>query len=295
VHGGPGVGCAADDRRWFDPTHYRIVLFDQRGAGRSKPQGELVANTTDHLVSDMERLRRHLEIERWLLFGGSWGATLALAYAQRHAERVLGLVLRGVFTATSQERRWLYSGQGAALLYPAAWERLTQAVSASRRGDLLDAMAARLHSGDAHVEQAAAQAWLQWEQDLMDSELSEATQQSHGAAQLPVDGIALAAARIGVHFAQHGFFLEEGELLRDARRLRAVPGVIVQGGRDRVTPFAAASELHRAWRGSRLVEVPAAGHSSRHGDMARSLIAATDEFRDLNITETSHETEQIGQ
>jgi proline iminopeptidase len=282
VHGGPGAGCTPDDRRWFDPSFYRIVLFDQRGAGRSRRQGELDANTTGHLVGDIEALRNHLQIERWLLFGGSWGATLALAYAQRHPERARALVLRGVFAATEEEQRWLYTAQGAARVHPEAWQRLTATLPDAQRGAPLAALAAKLHCGERAAEQVAAQSWLQWEQDLMDFEASEVSRPPNGPMPLrPVmeGDAALAAARIGVHFARHGFFLHESQLLRDAQRLRDVPGVIVQGARDLVTPMAAAVALHRAWPGSRLVRLEAAGHASSHGAMAQQLIAATDGFR----------------
>lgn len=283
VHGGPGAGCLPADRRWFDPRHYRIVLFDQRGAGRSRPNGELHANTTAHLVQDMESLRRHLKIERWLVFGGSWGATLSLAYAQRYPERVQGLVLRGVFTATSQERCWLYTAQGgAALAYPEGWRRLMASVPAAGRADPLAAFAAALHCGDPATQQAAAQAWLQWEQDLMDFEASGPSQAACGIApqcNAAQAAAALAGARIGVHFAQHGFFLAEGRLLRQATCLRTIPGVIVQGAQDRVTPPAAALALQRVWPASRLVLVKAAGHASSQGGIAQQLIGATDGFR----------------
>jgi proline iminopeptidase len=285
VHGGPGAGCAPDDRRWFDPRRYRIVLFDQRGTGRSRPSGELRANTTAHLVRDIETLRRHLQIDRWLLFGGSWGATLSLAYAQQYAQRVRALVLRGAFTATARERHWLYAPKGAALVYPAAWQRLTATLAPSQGDDdPLEALAACLHGGDAAIEQATAQAWLQWEQDLMDLERTDAPPHArapHARApqQRPLSGaVALAAARIGVDFARHDFFLRESELLQDAARLRDLPGVIVQGQRDLVTPPAAAEALHRAWPHARLVRVSSAGHASTHGEMARRLIEATDEF-----------------
>lgn len=282
VHGGPGAGCAPDDRRWFDPGHYRIVLFDQRGAGRSRPQGEVRANTTDRLVRDMEALRAHLRIDRWLLFGGSWGSTLSLAYAQRHARRVSALVLRGVFTATADERCWLYTPDGAALAYPAAWQRLTAAMRAPEDGDVLEAAIARLDCGDAAAEQAAAGAWLQWEQDLMDFETNELPHERRALAvqrSFREPAVILAAARIGAHFARHGFFLRDGELLRDAAGLRDVPGAIVQGMRDRVTPPAAARALHCAWPGSRLLELESAGHASSDGAMAHQLVAATDAFR----------------
>ena len=248
VHGGPGAGCSADDRRWFDPRHYRIVLFDQRGAGRSRPHGGLVANTTDHLMRDIESLRRHLQIERWLLLGGSWGATLALAYAEAHPERVRALVLRGVFTATAAERLGLYGEH--------APERLRS-------------VAAALHSGDAATEQATARRWHRWEQALMDHELSFVDAQGPCALRdSPAD---VSTARIGVHYAQHGFFLREAQLLAHAPRLRGVPGVMLQGGQDRVTPAAAARALQRAWPGSRLQRLAEAGHASRHPQMAQAL------------------------
>ena len=274
VHGGPGAGCTPDDRRWFDPQRWRIVLFDQRGAGRSRPLGHLAANTTGHLVADMESLRHHLRIERWLLFGGSWGATLALAYAQQHPGRVLALVLRGVFTATAQELRWLVTAAGAAVLHRAAWQRLNAALATPSDADLLGALAARLHCGDPAIEHTAAQAWLQWEQDLMDLEAG----MPQAAACRTADAAALAMARIGVHFARHAYFLEEGQLLAQAARLHGVPGLIVQGQRDLVTPPSAALALHRAWRGSRLQRTADAGHPSTHPALAAQLIQATDHF-----------------
>lgn len=272
VHGGPGAGCAADDRRWFDPARYRIVLLDQRGAGRSRPAGGLEANTTTHLLQDMEALRRHLHIERWLLLGGSWGATLALAYAQVHPERVIALVLRGVFTATARERRWLYGAEGAATLHPLAWERLIGGLGATQGSDLPDAFHDLLHCGDARTEAAAARAWWQWECELIDPEPGPAQTAGSGDAAL------LAMARIGVHYARHDWFLDEAQLLRQAGRLREVPGIIVQGARDLVTPPAAALALRRAWPGSVLHLVANAGHSSHHPAIARQLIEATDGY-----------------
>lgn len=262
LHGGPGAGCKADDRRWFDPRHYRIVLFDQRGAGRSRPSGRLAANTTDHLVRDIEDLRLHLRVERWLLFGGSWGATLALAYAQAHPQRVSALVLRGVFTATQTERSALYRAHQA---------------------ELLDRLELQLHSGDEAAEQAAAQEWQGWEQSLMDHEWPHATFAAPPSSRDVAD---LAAARIGVHYARHAFFLHEAQLLTQAEQLRDLPGVIVQGALDRVTPPAAAQALHRAWPGSRLQAVARAGHASIHPQMAQALTAATDSF----VTPKPHET-----
>lgn len=292
VHGGPGAGCAPQDRRWFDPRHYRIVLFDQRGCGRSRPPGELRANTTAHLLADIEALRAFLRIDRWLLFAGSWGTTLSLAYAQRHPARVAGMVLRGVFTATPAEQRWLYTAEGAAPRHPVAWERLTSAIGLPPGMDPVAAFAARLHCGDRALEQAAADAWLQWEQDLMDHESQGQRRPRSDPVPAPrpagAAASALAAARIGCHFARHRFFLRPQQLLQEAARLRGIPAVLVQGERDLVTPPAAATALHRAWPGSRLDRVQEAGHASNHGAMAQRLIAATDEFRDIHRERRSH-------
>ncbi|MEO6407220.1 MAG: prolyl aminopeptidase [Burkholderiaceae bacterium] len=284
VHGGPGAGCNADDRRWFDPARCRIVLFDQRGAGRSWPAGSLVENTTAHLLRDIETLRRHRQIERWQVFGGSWGATLALAYAQAHPERVAGLVLRGIFTATARERRWLYGRDGAARSHPQAWARLLAALPACADRDLLGACAHALHSGDPAIEATAARAWLDWELALMDDDSSAS---DHSTPPHTDPGALLASARIGVHYARHGWFLDEGQLLRDAGRLRGVPGVMVQGLRDAVTPPQAAIELQRAWPGSTLLAVTGAGHSSRHPAVARHLVDATARWqRDRRLPST---------
>ncbi len=245
VHGGPGVGCTAADRRWFDPQRWRVVLFDQRGAGRSRCTDLLRANTTAHLIKDMEALRRHLHIERWTLLGGSSGATLALAYAQQHAHRVRALVLRGVFLATSAERQHLYGS---------------------------------LWRSDDNTA-AAARAWWQAEQDLMCAE--------GAASATPDDKNLLTQARIGMHYARHAWFLQEGQLLHTAHALRGLPGSIVQGREDKVTPPWAARALHAAWPGSRLLELSGAGHASSHPAIARQLILATESLA-ARFEETLH-------
>jgi proline iminopeptidase len=291
LHGGPGAGCSPSDRRWFDPSHYRIVLFDQRGAGRSRPQGGIEANTTGHLVQDIEALRRHLEVDRWLVFGGSWGATLALAYAERFPHRVAALVLRGVFLGTRREIAWLYAPGGAAALLPAAWERLVSSIPCNA-DDILGSVASQLHCGAPAIEHAAALAWLEWEQELMESDdVADARNHTQRApdASTPQTWAVLAAARVGVHFARHAFFMNEGQLLAGASLLRDIPGVIVQGGRDLVTPPAAAQALHRAWPGSTLHLVDGAGHASSHPAMARQLVAATDSFRETTKMDTNNE------
>ena len=273
VHGGPGVGCAPHDRRWFDPARWRIVLFDQRGAGRSRPLGSLRANTTPHLVSDIEALRMHLNVPQWLVFGGSWGATLALAYAERHPAQVLALVLRGVFTATGAESRWLYSAAGAATTHPLAWQRLRQAAVPSSH--LLDGLSMALNDGTSGAALRAACAWWQWEQDLMEPDCDSP---AHASAAPPAidHGPLFAAARIGVHYARRGYFVAEGQLLAEASRLRDILGAIVQGEEDTITPAQSARDLHRAWPASQLHVVPRAGHASSHPVVAQRLIAATD-------------------
>ena len=264
VHGGPGAGCTADDRRWFDPQRFRIVLFDQRGTGRSLPLGRTASNRTADLVDDMERLRVLLEVQRWVLFGGSWGATLALAYGQRHPARVRAMVLRGVFLASPRERRWLYGSAGAALHHPSAWRRFHAGEVA-----LLKTFAVRLRSSVPGVRAAATDRWLRWEQELMP-----------GAAEPRVDAKSLAMARIGVHYTRHRFFVDAQRLLARMHRLVDVPGVLLQGDSDAVTPGFAAESLHRGWPGSVLHRLPGTGHASTEPAMAKALIEATDTFAD---------------
>ena len=275
VHGGPGAGCTTQDRRWFNPQHTRIVLFDQRGCGRSRPLGATDDNTTAHLLRDMEMLREHLHIARWLLFGGSWGATLALVYAQRHADRVQALVLRGVFLGSAAEREWLYGAHGVGEMHRAAWRRFSQAVPRAPSTALLDGFAAQLHSGNAAAEHAAAHAWMQWEQDLMALEMDGDEGTVDVAA---VSEEALAAARIGVHYARHAYFLREGQLLQGAPSLRDISAIVVQGQCDLITAPHIARALQAAWPAAQWHFIANAGHSSTHPAMAQRLVAATDHF-----------------
>jgi proline iminopeptidase len=281
LHGGPGGGCSANNRRLFDPDRYRIILFDQRGCGRSRPHAsaepELRANTTADLVSDIETLRRTFEIERWLLLGGSWGAALALAYAQAHSERVSAMVLRGIFTARRSELRWLY-GDGASSLFPDAWERFIAPIPAAERGDLVAAYYARLggRGGDPALAVAAARAWCAWEDEIMTllpDNREDMTPDPHRD-----DMSMLALARIETHYFVNGAFLEEGQLISNAHRMSAIPGVIVQGRYDAVTPLATAWDLHKAWPRAELRIVPGAGHASSEPGTLRCLIAATHAF-----------------
>ena len=271
LHGGPGGGCYADHRRLFDPAHYRIVLFDQRGSGRSRPPGGLDANTTARLVEDMEKLRKHLRIADWLVLGGSWGATLGLLYAQNFRERVHALVLRGVFTARKREVDWLYK-HGASALFPEPWEAFASFIPAAERDDFIAAYHRRLTSGERGARIEAARAWCAWEGSLMTLAPRGSYSPGHGDATL-------ALARIETHYFVNNSFLPEGEIMAKAAGLSGLPGVIVQGRYDVVTPPTTAWELHRAWEGSRIEIVPDAGHATSEPGTIRKLVEATDFFR----------------
>ncbi len=275
LHGGPGSGIAPMARRHFDPAAYRIVLFDQRGAGQSTPHAgdDLTANTLWHLVSDMELLREHLGIDRWQLFGGSWGATLALAYAETHPSRVTEIILRGVFTARPSELDWIYRG-GAANLFPAEWDAFLAPVPEHRRGDPLAAYNDLLHDPDHAVRERAAIAWSTWE---------GATVSLHPQAsfvrQYAEPAFALTFARLAVHYFSHGAWLDDGQLIRDAGKLAGIPGVLVQGRYDAVCPPITAYQLHQEWPGSILRLAEGAGHAVNDPGILAALRAATDSFR----------------
>ncbi|PZO62612.1 MAG: prolyl aminopeptidase [Pseudoxanthomonas suwonensis] len=273
LHGGPGGGCNANLRRFHDPQRHRIVLFDQRGAGRSTPHADLVDNTTWHLVADIERLRAHLDIERWQVFGGSWGSTLALAYAQTHPQRVTELVLRGIFMLRRWELEWFYQ-QGANRLFPDAWEHYLEPIPLVERHDLISAYHRRLTSDDAAVRLRAARAWSIWEGATSYLRIDPDYATSHGD-----EAFALAFARIENHyFVNGGFFDADDQLLRDAGRIAHIPGAIVHGRYDVVCPVQNAWDLHKAWPASELVITPAAGHSGFEAENVDSLIRVTDRF-----------------
>ena len=274
LHGGPGAGCSPKARRFFDPAHYRIVLFDQRGCGRSTPHAELTDNTTWDLVADIERLREHLGIGRWQVFGGSWGSTLALAYAETHPTRVTELVLRGIFMLRRQELEWFYQS-GCDALYPDAWETYLAAIPPAEHGDLMSAYHRRLTDADPAVRLAAAKAWSVWEGST--SFLLRDDAHVDGTAE---DAFALAFARIECHyFVNAGFFAQDGQLLRDVGRIRHIPAVIVQGRYDVVCPMRSAWDLHRAWPEADLRIIADAGHSALEPGITHELIEATDRFR----------------
>ena len=274
MHGGPGSGCGTGSRRFFDPERYRIVLFDQRGCGRSTPHAsdpavDMSANTTHHLIADMERLREHLGIERWLLFGGSWGSTLILAYAERHPERVSEIVILGVTMTRRSEIDWLYRGVGR--FFPEEWDRFRRGVpEADRDGDLVAAYARLLESPDADVRARATSDWIAWEDAVISLEPSG----SPGAYSDRPPDAALAFARICTHYFSHGAWLEEGELLAHAGRLAGIPGVLLHGRLDLGSPLDTAWELAQAWPGSELVVVDDSGHTG--SDTMRELALAGD-------------------
>ncbi|MDH3843653.1 MAG: prolyl aminopeptidase [Myxococcales bacterium] len=273
LHGGPGGGCNAVHRRFWDPSAYRIVLFDQRGCGRSTPHAELRNNTTWHLIEDMERLREHLGIERWQLFGGSWGSTLSLAYAQQHPSRVTELVLRGIFLLRRREILWYYQ-EGASRIFPEAWQEYLAPIPRDEREDMLGAYYKRLTSSQQDVRMAAARAWSTWEGStsrlIPDADLIKRTGE---------DQFAEAFARIECHyFINGGFFENDGALLENIARIQHLPAIIVQGRYDVVCPAESALELHRAWPGSQLVVVPDAGHSALEPGITAQLVAATESF-----------------
>jgi len=273
LHGGPGFGSEPKQRRFFDPKAYRIVLFDQRGCGKSSPHASLVDNTTWDLVDDVEKLRAHLGIDRWQVFGGSWGSTLALAYAEAHPTRVTELVLRGIFLIRKQEIDWFYQ-RGASALFPDAWEKYLEPIPEEEQGDLLAAYHRRLTSDDPAVRQRAARAWSVWEgstsclvpnQDLIDKTAG--------------DDFSLAFARIECHYFVHGAFLKGRELLANVDKIRGIPAVIVQGRYDVVCPMESAWALHRAWPEADFRVVATAGHSAGEPGNVHELIVATDRFR----------------
>ncbi len=273
LHGGPGGGTNPKCRRFFDPAVYRIVLFDQRGCGKSTPHAELTDNTTWHLVNDIERVRTHLGIDRWQVFGGSWGSTLALAYAQTHPDRVTELVLRGIFMLRRWELEWFYQ-KGCDALYPDAWESFLHAIPEAERGDLMSAYHRRLTSTDPQVRVNAARAWSVWEGAT--SYLWQDTSHIESSAE---DEFALAFARIECHYFVHGgFFEHDDQLLRNVDRLRKIPAVIVQGRYDVVCPMRSAWDLHRAWPEADLRIVQDAGHSAFEPGNISELIEATDRF-----------------
>ena len=272
LHGGPGGGVSAAMRRFFNPDIYRIVLFDQRGSGKSTPHACLENNTTWDLVRDIEILREALQIRRWQVFGGSWGSTLALAYAQTHPDRVTELVLRGIFTVQQKEIDWLYR-KGTSEIFPEAWASFLAPIPIGERGDLLAAYHARLHSEDAEVQLEAARAW-----SIFEGSVSQLVPTAELAEEFGAEHMAVALAQIEVHYFVNRCFLEEGQLLRDIDKIRHIPGVIVHGRYDALCPASSAFELAGVWPEADLQITPDAGHSAFEAGNIHGLVTATDHF-----------------
>ena len=270
LHGGPGAGCEPYHRQFFDPEVYRIILFDQRGSGRSTPHADLVDNTTDHLIADIERIRQYLGVTRWHLFGGSWGSTLALAYAQMYPGRVRSMVLRGIFLCRDQEINWFYQ-QGASRMFPDYWQDFIAPIDSDKRDDLLTAYHALLTGKNELKRMAAAKAWSVWEGRtatlLPDKSVAEHFGDPH---------LALSMARIECHYFKNNAFLQPDQLLSNAHKLADIPGVIVHGRYDVICPLENAWQLHRAWPGSELQVIPDAGHAANEKATRKALVAATD-------------------
>jgi len=272
LHGGPGGAINTTMRRFFDPSRWRTVLFDQRGCGKSRPNASLQDNTTWTLVEDIERLRKRLGVQKWTVFGGSWGSTLALAYAIKHPDRVENLILRGVFLLTDRELNWFYQ-DGASMIFPDAWERFCAPIPPAERGDMIGAYHKRLVHTDRRVQAEAAAAWSQWEGDTISLRGPEAR-----PAKFNEVDFAIAFARIECHFfANRGFFDEDGWLLKNIHRVADIPGWIVQGRFDVVTPLESAWALKKAWPAARFEIIWDAGHASTEPGIIDALIRATDQ------------------
>jgi len=274
VHGGPGGGCESWHRQFFDPDRYRIILFDQRGCGRSTPHASLEGNTTQGLLADMEQIREHLNIGRWMLFGGSWGSTLSLLYAQAFPDRVRAMVLRGIFLCRTEDIDWFYQ-QGASRLFPDAWEDFVAPVPPARRDTMVQAYHELLTGADEVRRLAAAQAWSVWE-----GTTSTLNRKPSLVQHFADSHVALSMARIECHYFVNNAFIQPDQILRDAGRLAGIPGCIVQGRYDVVCPPDQAFALHRAWPEAELQIIPASGHSAGEPAIADALLAASDYFAD---------------
>ena len=274
LHGGPGAGANPTHRRFFDPAHYRIVIFDQRGSGRSKPLGEIRDNTTPLLVADIERLRQHLGIDRWFVFGGSWGSTLAIAYAEHHPDQVRGLALRGIFLCRKSEIDWFLYGLKE--LAPEAWRTFSGFIPELERGDLLKAYHKRLMNPDPTVHMPAARAWSVYEGSCSTLLPSPETVKAFGA-----DGLALGLSRMEAHYFLNNIFLPENFLLENVGKIRKIPTFIVQGRYDLVCPIRSADDLTRLWPEAKYQIIPDAGHSAMEPGTRAALVAGMDKFREL--------------
>lgn len=270
LHGGPGSGCNAEMRQFFDPKHYRIVLFDQRGAGRSRPEASLIDNTTWHLVADIEQLREHLGIEKWVVLGGSWGSTLALSYSEKHPERVSHLILRGVFLSRKKDIDWLYADGGASEIYPDQWEDFLDGITPVKGEDYYTTYYGVLTGNDEKAKLKAAHRWSNWEFSMIKLVTTE---------RPTSDDFALNFARIECHYMVNHCFLEEGQLLRDTPKIKHIPTTIVHGRYDVICTLRNAYDLQKQLPDAKLVICPRSGHSMFEDEIAASLVDATDAYR----------------
>lgn len=276
LHGGPGSGCEAWHRQFFDPNRYRIILFDQRGCGRSKPHACLENNTTWDLVADMERIREHLGIEQWVLFGGSWGSTLALAYAETHPTRVLGMILRGIFLCRQRDIDWFYQlGQGIERIYPDYWQDYLAPIPEAERGDMVRAYYQRLTGENEIARMQAAKAWSTWEGRCANLQPKETV-----LAHFTDPFTAMSVARIEAHYFVNAGFLEPNQLLRDAHRIAHLPGSIIHGRYDMICPLEQAVALHHVWRNADFQIIPDSGHAASEPGIQQALVAATERLAD---------------
>jgi proline iminopeptidase len=275
LHGGPGAGLSKNHRRLFDPKHYRIILFDQRGAGKSTPFAELKENTTWDLVEDMEKIRKHLSITRWMVFGGSWGSTLALAYSQKHPKQVTGLVLRGIFMCRPSEIKWFYQ-DGAEQIFPDLWEKYIAPIAAEERHEMVKAYYRRLTSETESVRLEAARAWSTWEGSTLSLLPSE-----EAISTFSADQTAVSLARIECHYFMNDAWFRKDQLLEDVDKIRHIPAVIVHGRYDVVCPVTSAWDLHKRWPEAKLQIIPDAGHSVFEPGILNALIATTEDFKGL--------------
>ena len=272
LHGGPGSGCRSSDRRYFDPEKYRIILFDQRGAGRSSPHAELENNTTQHLLEDIEKIREHLNIEQWMLFGGSWGSTLALLYAQKHPEQVLGMILRGVFLSRASDLHWFYQS-GADKIFPDYWSEFIQPIAESERDNLIQAYYKKLCSTNEIARMHAAKAWALWE-----GRCATLRPSSEVVSVFSEPHLAVSLARIEAHFFAHHSFIKENQILQHSDKLKEIPGIIIHGRYDMICPLDNAVSLYNQWPDAELQIIRDAGHSAREPGIVDALVKATNKM-----------------